>query len=166
DRAGLGVGLRPERRRAAAEHLGRGAELDMGLESDDGLVGGEDPLEVDEGVAAHGVVSFLGASPGRPVVGAERPASSAPTPVSTPSTMKTAKTGRSVTIHMTTPTTTTNAVRPHAALSAPFMPHLRPTGPWRRCGRARRAAGGRGARPAPPPGGAPRGGSGGGADRG
>ena len=66
------LGSAPNVGGAAAEHLGRGAELDVGLQADHRLVAGEDLVEVDEpvvGGGAHGVGPSLGAV-GRLAVGA------------------------------------------------------------------------------------------------
>ena len=53
DRADLGVGLGAEVGRAAAEHLGARAQLDVRLQADHRLVPGNDVVEVQQGHGAH-----------------------------------------------------------------------------------------------------------------
>ena len=65
-RADVGVGLAAERRRAAAEHLGRGVELDVHLEAERGVVALEDLVERDQGRGSrrrHALASFEGRGP-------------------------------------------------------------------------------------------------------
>ncbi len=71
DRADRSVRVRAEHGRAAAEHLRRGAELDVCLEPDDGLVPGHGLVERDGPLPGHGH---------RPCFAAHRPASALSSP--------------------------------------------------------------------------------------
>ena len=65
------LGSAPNVGRAAAEHLRGGAQLDVGLQADHRLVAGEDLVEVDQRVGAHGVgPPWRGAVGGRSADGA------------------------------------------------------------------------------------------------